>query len=618
MNPIRLYPASKDYLWGGERLKSLFHKTTDISPLAESWELSFHKDGESALADGTPISKAYPLSAFGKNVEEFPFFPALIKFIDAKQNLSVQVHPSDEYALSREGSFGKTEMWYIAEADEGAGIYLGLKQNCSAFAFALAIRENRLLDLLNFYPVKKGECYFIPSGTIHAIAEGCVIAEIQQNSNLTYRVYDYGRVDKNGKARELHIDKALQVANLDAFSNNSLHIPCADGEIIGVSKYFTVAKCEIDGEKKIAVDSASFCHVLCVDGEGELDGEKVCAGDSMLLLAGDYESKLSGKMTCLLTRVRKYYVGVDLGGTFIKAGIVDDLGNILLSDKVPTESEGGAEVVARNIADVTSKLMKSLNLTSSDVVGIGMGVPGMIDTENGVVTYSNNLGWQNFNIAATVEKLTKLPVKIANDANVAALGEYKFGSGKNTNSVILITLGTGVGGGAIIDGKMLLGNGGAGAEFGHVTIVTDGEECTCGRRGCLEAYASATALIRNTKRAMEANPDSLMWKIAPTLNEVNGITAFAARNQGDAAAAAVVENYIKMLGEGLASFATLFRPDMILLGGGVSAQGDELTDPLQEYVNAHIFGGSMGPGVTIACATLGNSAGLVGGAALWM
>ena len=618
MKPIRLFAAYKDYLWGGERLKTLFHKATALSPLAESWELSFHKDGASTLADGTPITEAYPLSAFGKNVEDFPFFPALIKFIDAKENLSVQVHPSDEYALTREGSYGKTEMWYIAEADEGAGIYLGLKQNCSAFAFALAIRENRLLDLLNFYPVKKGECYFIPSGTIHAIAKGCLIAEIQQNSNLTYRVYDYGRVDKNGKPRELHIDKALQVANLDAFVNNSLHIPSSDGEIIGVSKYFTVTKSSIGGEKTLVIDAASFCHVLCVDGVGTLDGEALRAGDSMLLAAGDYESKLIGNMTCLLTRVRKYYVGVDLGGTFIKAGIVDDLGNILLSDKVPTESEGGAEVVARNIAAVANKLMRELNLTSSDVVGIGMGVPGMIDTECGVVTYSNNLGWQNFNIAATVEKLTKLPVRIANDANVAALGEYKFGSGKNANSIILITLGTGVGGGAIIDGKMLLGNGGAGAEFGHVTVVADGEECTCGRRGCLEAYASATALIRDTKRAMAAHPDSLMWSIAPTLDEVNGITAFAARAKGDAAAAAVIQHYITMLGEGLTSFASLFRPDMILLGGGVSAQGDELTAPLQEYVNTHIFGGGMGPRVTIACATLGNRAGLVGGAALWM
>ena len=618
MKPIRLYPASKDYLWGGERLKTLFHKTAELSPLAESWELSFHKDGESMLSDGTPLSRAYPMSAFGTNVEAFPFFPALIKFIDAKENLSVQVHPSDDYALSHEGSFGKTEMWYIAEADEGAGIYLGLKQNCSAFAFALAIRENRLLDLLNFYPVKKGECYFIPSGTVHAIAKGCVIAEIQQNSNLTYRVYDYGRVDKNGKARDLHIDKALQVANLDAFENNSLHIKSNDGEIIGVSKYFTVAKLDLDGEKKIAVDAASFCHVLCVDGEGELDGEQIKAGDSMLLLAGEYESILRGKLTCLLTRVRKYHVGIDLGGTFIKAGIVDDLGNILLSEKVPTQSEGGADVVARNIAAVANKLMRSLNLTFTDVVGIGMGVPGMIDTERGVVSYSNNLGWENFNIASTVEKLTKLPVRIANDANVAALGEYKFGSGKNADSIILITLGTGVGGGAIIDGKMLLGNGGAGAEFGHVTVLAGGEMCTCGRRGCLEAYASATALIRNTKRAMQEHPDSLMWKISPSLDAVNGVTAFAASDEGDAPATEVIQNYIMMLGEGLASFASLFRPDMILIGGGISAQGEELTQPLQQYVDSHIFGGKTGPGVKVACASLGNSAGIVGAAALLM
>ena len=618
MKPIRIYPVAKDYLWGGVRLREQFGKNFPLDKVAETWELSLHKDGESMTEDGTPLSMAIPREAFGTHAEEFPFFPMLIKFIDASDNLSIQVHPSDAYALANENSFGKTEMWYIVDAEEGAGIYLGLREDTAREEFESAIRENRLCDLLNFYPVKPGECYFIPSETIHAIAKGCLIAEIQQNSNLTYRVYDYGRVDKNGKGRELHIEKALEVSNLSAFQNNSLHIRTALGEILGVSKYFTVTKIVVDGEMVLPTDEKTFRHLLCVKGEGLLDGEQVKQGDSILLPAASKKYKLSGRMEILMSEVRKYYVGIDLGGTFIKGGIVDDLGQILIEDKVPTESEGGSAVVAKNIAILANSLLARLNLTASDAVGIGMGVPGMIDTKRGIVTYSNNLAWENFEIAKTVEELTSLPVKIANDANVAALGEYKFGSGKNASSVILITLGTGVGGGAIIEGRMLLGNEGAGAEFGHSVIVVDGEPCSCGRRGCFEAYASATALIRDTKRAMESTKGSQMWKFAPSLDEVDGRTAFLALAEGDDTAKGVVENYIKMLGEGLTNIASVFRPDMILLGGGVSAQGDELTNPLQAYVDAHIYGGNMGPRVKISCASLGNKAGLLGAAALLM
>ena len=210
----KLFPACKDYLWGGNKLKENYGKQTDLTPCAESWELSFHKDGQTLLVDGTKLSDKVTAIELGENVTEFSFFPVLIKFIDAAQNLSVQVHPSDEYALKHEDSLGKTEMWYIVEAEEGAGLYLGFNQNVTKEEYEKAIQENRLTDYLNFYKVQAGESYFIPSGTIHAIAKGCLICEIQQNSNVTYRVYDYGRKDKNGKERELHVDKALKVTNL--------------------------------------------------------------------------------------------------------------------------------------------------------------------------------------------------------------------------------------------------------------------------------------------------------------------------------------------------------------------------------------------------------------------
>ena len=201
MSILKLYPECKDYIWGGEKLKEKYGKQTHKTPCAESWELSFHNDGLTRLFSGKTLVESVAEMDLGENVNVFPFFPVLIKFIDAKENLSVQVHPSDEYALANENSFGKTEMWYIVEAEKGAGIYLGFNRDVTKEEYETAIKEKRLTELLNFYEVKAGECYFIPSGTIHAIGKGCLICEIQQNSNLTYRVYDYCRKDKNGKER---------------------------------------------------------------------------------------------------------------------------------------------------------------------------------------------------------------------------------------------------------------------------------------------------------------------------------------------------------------------------------------------------------------------------------
>lgn len=606
----KLYPECKDYLWGGEKLKTKYGKQTDKSPCAESWELSFHKDGLTRLSKGETLMESATEIDLGTNCKNFPFFPVLIKFIDAKQNLSVQVHPSDEYALKHENSFGKTEMWYIVEAEQGAGIYLGFNRDVTEEEYKQAIQDNRLTELLNFYEVKAGECYFIPSGTIHAIGKGCLICEIQQNSNLTYRVYDYGRKDKNGKTRELHIDKALAVTTLVKHENKSL-----SGDILGVSKYFSVRKISVKQEKLYA-DSKSFQCLTCVKGQGEIDGQTINVGDSFFVPANYGEYELKGDMEIVVTEIRKYYIGIDLGGTFIKGGIVDDTGRIVLQDKVPTESGNGAGRVALNIANLCKSLLKNANMTANDVVGIGMGVPGMIDSKKGEVVYSNNLGWEHFFIGAEVEKLTGLSVKIANDANVAALGEAKFGCGKEYNDTVMLTLGTGVGGGIIIDGKLFEGNRSAGAELGHSVIVAGGEQCTCGRKGCLEAYASATALIRDTKRAMLADKNSKMWEIGD-IEKVTGKTAFDYMDI-DQSAKAVVDNYIEKLGTGLVNVANEFRPEAIMLGGGVCAQGDTLIKPLQAFVNKEIFAGDKGPQVKVITAMLGNSAGLLGAAALWL
>jgi mannose-6-phosphate isomerase len=297
MKISRLYPECKDYIWGGEKLKIKYGKETDKTPCAESWELSFHKDGLTRLANGKTLAESVRNNDLGENVKNFPFFSVLAKFIDVKENLSVQVHPSDEYALKHENSFGKTEMWYIVEAEEGAGIFLGFNRDVSKEEYERAIKEKRLTELLNFYEVKAGECYFIPSGTIHAIGKGCLICEIQQNSNLTYRVYDYGRKDKNGNERELHIEKALKVTNLNKFE------PITFENCLGKCEYFTVEKYEIGDEKKLCTDEKSFQCITCVKGNGLIDdsipvgffGESSDISGTVLLLASDYGRFITGE-----------------------------------------------------------------------------------------------------------------------------------------------------------------------------------------------------------------------------------------------------------------------------------------------------------------------------------
>lgn len=293
----KLIAPCKAYIWGGTKLKEKYGKTCDADICAESWELSFHKDGMTLLENGKTLAETLMSEDLGENVKKFPFFPTLNKFIDAKDNLSVQVHPSDEYALKHENSLGKTEMWYVVEADEGAGLYLGFNRDVTKEEFQTAIEKNCLTELLNFYPVKAGDCYFIPAGTIHAIAKGCLIYEIQQNSNITYRVYDYGRTDKNGNPRELHVDKALQVTCLQKFTPQTF-----DG-LLGKSEYFTVDKVDTAGD--FCTDGSSFVCLTCVKGAGAVDGVAMQTGDSVFITAHHGRYALNGEMQCIRTKIDK-------------------------------------------------------------------------------------------------------------------------------------------------------------------------------------------------------------------------------------------------------------------------------------------------------------------------
>lgn len=359
MTITKLVPAYKSIIWGGDRLKKHYGKITDLSPLAETWELSFHKDGLCTLPDGRPLSTVANEKDLGENCKGFDFFPVLVKFIDAQDRLSVQVHPSDSYALANENSLGKTEMWYIVDAEPGAGIYLGFKQDITREEFELAIRNNTLTDYLKFIPVKAGESYFIPSGTIHAICQGCLICEIQQNSNITYRVYDYGRRDKDGKERELHVEKALDVTNTTALSPKPLDVKTAEGVLKGISRFFTATLVEVNGESRFSTDNSSFRCLSCLSGEGSIGGIDVHPGDSIFVPAGEPDFVLSGNFKALMTTIRKYFfTKKDKNGEKYYR-IVNDLGEIIAEEK---ESNTVCdEGIARSI------LLSRTGLNDSDI-----------------------------------------------------------------------------------------------------------------------------------------------------------------------------------------------------------------------------------------------------------
>ena len=314
-----------------------------------------------------------------------------------------------------------------------------------------------------------------------------------------------------------------------------------------------------------------------------------------------------------------YYVGIDLGGTNIKTGIVNEQGKIVAKSSIPTKSDRTADEVAFDMAFEVLNIVKSNKISMDELVGVGIGSPGAINSGAGIVDYSPNLGWYNVPIAELILKRVKKPVKVSNDANVAALGETLFGAGKGYKDTILVTLGTGVGGGVVIGGKLFEGNESKGAELGHSVICVNGEPCSCGRRGCFEAYSSATALIRETKEAMLRDRGSKMWDfVGGDIDKVDGKTAFETEKQGDATAKLVVNNYVLYLSEGLLNLCNIFRPEAIMLGGGVCAQGDNLLNRLKVRMQALHYGYQGTPAVDLLIASLGNDAGIIGAAALLM
>ena len=314
----------------------------------------------------------------------------------------------------------------------------------------------------------------------------------------------------------------------------------------------------------------------------------------------------------------KYYIGIDLGGMSAKAGILDENGVLRLKKRCETRATDTPEKTAWDLAGLALEIMGEYGLERTDVGGVGIGSPGIIDSRRGVVVNWSNFGWLDVPLAELVSSHLGIPVYVANDANAAALGEARFGSGKSYADSVMITLGTGVGGGIVMDGKLVEGYRSAGGELGHTVIRQGGIKCTCGRRGCLERYASASALTRMSAEAMVRHRDSLMWDESRTLEEVSGKTAFIAARRGDRYAKRVVNDYIRSLGEGIANIVNLLRPQIIILGGGVSNEGDALIQPVKRYVYRNILASCIYAPLEIVRASLGNDAGMYGAAAYAM
>lgn len=312
----------------------------------------------------------------------------------------------------------------------------------------------------------------------------------------------------------------------------------------------------------------------------------------------------------------KYYIGIDLGGTNIKAGVVNENFEIIAKATTKTLCPRPAKEICDDMAKVSIEAAEKAGISIDDVEWIGIGTPGIADNVNGTIPYSNNLDFHDVPVRKYIQEHINKPVYVANDANAAAYGEFVAGAAKGAKDAVCITLGTGVGAGIIVDGKILTGSNLAGAELGHIVIEVDGPQCTCGRKGCFEVFSSATGLIRMTKEAMEADPASIMHKMAAEDGKVSARLAFNAMRAGDKSAKEVVDKYIKYLAAGITNAINIFQPDVLCIGGGVCNEGDPLMVPMRELVKKEVYTRMLDKNTRIEVAALGNDAGIIGAAFL--
>ena len=315
LTPIKLKSVCKEIIWGGNRLKNEYNKIADLNNIAESWELTVRDDGMNVIDggefDGLTMSEYIEKNGFSVVTnKELDRFPLLIKFIDAEDNLSIQVHPDDVYGMKTANSLGKTEMWYVIDAKPGAKLVYGLKESCTIDMLKNAIENNNVEEMLNYVPVKKGDVFFIPSGLVHAIGAGILLAEIQQNSNITYRVYDYNRLGKDGKPRELHVQDALNVIvnrTEEEIEKIRFSTNVKNENSLASCEYFKVDKFNICGACEFSANAESFNSILCLDGNGNIEYNgtvfPIIKGDSYYIPANLGQYTVSGNLEIIISKI---------------------------------------------------------------------------------------------------------------------------------------------------------------------------------------------------------------------------------------------------------------------------------------------------------------------------
>lgn len=308
----------------------------------------------------------------------------------------------------------------------------------------------------------------------------------------------------------------------------------------------------------------------------------------------------------------KYSVAIDLGGTNIGAGIVCENGELIYKTSVSNENQGNMDALFSQIGEVSLQCIRESEIDKSQISFIGIGAPGICESPKGPVIFAPNIHWTYADIVPAVENITNIPVLVGNDADCAAVGEYKLGCGKDYSNFIMLTLGTGIGGAYMVNGK-LFPFGKYGGEFGHIPLIYDGVPCNCGKNGCFEVYGSAIALKRETREMAEKHPESLIWQMCENdLQKIGGRTAFDAADMGDETGKIICDTYISYLAEGISGIINIFRPDAVIVGGGVSNQGDSLFDPLNEKVKNLCYAHNNVPVPPVRKASLGNKAGIIG------
>lgn len=560
MGLIFLESIYKEKLWG-----------------SETWLVSAHQNGDTLIKTG---------EFKGKRLSEvYKDFPLLVKIIEAKDDLSIQVHPDDEYAKMHENSKGKTECWYVIKAKEDASLIIGHNAK-SKGELCTFIEQGEWNTLLREVKVKEGDFFQIEPGTIHAIKGGVTLLEIQQSSDITYRLYDYDRLE-NDKKRDLHIKKCMDTI-VCPYEEKS--IDCADGELVSCA-FYTVEKIKTKGETILPFKNQAVI-VNCIKGSGTADGGRVKEGDCFII-PEFHQTVLTGNLELVLSYEKRegVKIGIDLGGTNIAVGLVDRFGRLIDKISSPTKSERGIEAICDDIQKMCVRIAEKNNLTMADVTSVGIGCPGTIDSERGVVIYSNNIRMDNVPLKAVLEKKLGVCVNIENDANAAAYGEYIVNF-KGAKSFVLMTLGTGVGSGLVINGKLYRGFNSAGFECGHMIIHPGGEKCTCGNCGCLEAYASASAL---EKRGGDTGEN--IFRLAKEYEEYKK----------------VLDDYINDLSIGIGNVINIIQPEVLAIGGGVSNAGDALLLPLKEKALKYDFNKHLEK-TNVVIASLKNDAGIIGAA----